>query len=92
MYLLPELLIFGGLEGCVTTLTPSFQRCSTLRRWMALCQCPCPVLLQGGDCDDDDDDCDDDCDDDFDGDDDSGWPCASARAQSCSKVVMIDSL
>ena len=53
---------------------------------MALCQCPCLVLLQGGDCDDDCDDDDDDCDDD------SGLPCPSARAQSCSKVVMIDSL
>ena len=32
---------------------------------MALSQCPCLVLLQGGDCDDDCDDCDDDdCDDD----------------------------
>ena len=81
MYFLPELLIFGGLEGCVTTLTRSFQRCSTLRRWMALSLCPCLVLLQGGDCDD----CDDD------GDDDSGWTCPSARAQSCSKVVKIDS-
>ena len=62
LFVWSELLIFGELEGCVTTLTPSFQRCSTLRRLMDLCQCPCLVLLQGGDCDDCCDDCDGDVD------------------------------